>query len=277
MPYYPHPCLEEPSDLNDLLWHMDLAKLVSILVDKSLFFPSGRTLFDQKDRFEGQPTYEEVARVNSLALAAPPSPEEMKAYVTHLPFDVPVQGETLADFRKAAPDEIKSHMERIEKISFFNCWHMNHDESDAMWKVYDRGKQGVAIQSTVGKLRSSLAATDKKVYMGKIRYYREPDNSPPNTNIFIWRFMRKRMAFQHEKELRVAVIDEAQQGKPGVKLPVYLDDLIGRVVISPDAESWIAPLVKALASRLGYKFEVVPSEAAGPLPAATLHVDDDVA
>ena len=137
-----------------------------------------------------------------------------------------------------------------------------------MWKVYDRRKQGVAIQSTVGKLRSSLAATDKKVYMGKIRYYREPDNSPPNTNIYVWRFMRKRMAFQHEKELRAVVIDQAQRGQAGVKIPINVDDLIGRVVISPYAEPWVALFVKALASRLVYKFEVVSSEASGPPPAA---------
>ncbi len=238
---------------------MDLAKLVSILVDKSLFFPSGKTLSVQ-DKFEGQPTYAEVDQVNTLA--TPPPPEEIKTY----------EDQVLAAFNEAAPADRMQQMKTIEKIAFFHCWHMNDDESDAMWKVYDPGRTGVAIQSTVGKLRSSLAATDKSVYMGKIRYCKDPGDSPPNTNIYVWRFFRKRMAFQHEKELRAVVIDKTQAGQPGVKIPVNLDELIGRVVISPYAEPWIAPLVKTLASRLGYKFEVVLSEAAGPPAAASLHV-----
>jgi hypothetical protein len=255
MPYPLHPSLEEPSDPNAQLWrYMDLGKLVSILVDKSLFFPSGKTLSLQ-DKFEGQPTYEEVDQANTLA-TSPPT-EEIKTY----------EDQVLAAFNEAAPADRIQQMKTIEKIAFFNCWHMNDDESDAMWKVYDPGRQGVSIQSTVGRLRSSLAATDKSVYMGKIRYYKEPD-SPPNTNIYVWRFFRKRMAFQHEKEVRAVVIDPGQRGQPGVKIPVNLDDLIGKVVISPYAEPWVAPLVKALASRLGYKFEVLLSEAAGPSPAA---------
>jgi hypothetical protein len=177
----------------------------------------------------------------------------------------------LAASREAAPDDLKRHMQNIE-TTFFNCWHMNDDESDAMWKVYDIGGRGVAIQSTLNGLRNSFsAATDKTIYIGQIRYYREPDDNPPNTNTYIWRFMRKRMAFQHEKELRAVVRDEAHQGEAGIKIPVNLDDLIGRIVISPYAERWVAPLVKDLASQLGYKFEVASSEAAGSPPADLLN------
>lgn len=259
MPYAVHPYLEEPPDANVKLWrYMDLGKLVSILVDKSLFFPSGRTLSAQ-DKFEGQPTYAEVGDVNSRA--EPPSSEEIRTAYDQM----------LAVFREAAPADQRRRMEIIETISFYNCWHMNDDESDAMWKVYGRGEQGVAIQTTLNGLMRSLAAdTDKTVYIGHVRYYREPDNNPPNTNVYIWRFMRKRIAFQHEKELRAVVIDGPNQGLAGVNVPVNLDDLIGRVVISPYAAPWVAPLVKSLASRLGYKFEVVPSEASAPPPATIL-------
>ena len=259
MPYATHPCLEEPCDAVVRLWrYMDFAKLVFILVNKALFFPSGKTLSAQ-DKFEGQPTIAEVGHV--ISLAAPPSPEEIKT----------ARDQVLAWSNGAGPDDLTRQIEIVETIAFFNCWHMNDDESDAMWKVYDTGGRGVAIQSIVGGLRSSLAAaTDKTVYIGQIRYYREPDNNPSKTNIYVWRFMRKRMAFQHEKELRAVVIDEANRGLVGVNIPVNLDDLIGRVVISPYAEPWIAPLVKALASRLGYKFEVVPSEASAPSPATML-------
>lgn len=258
MPYLPHEHLDELSDPEAPLWrYMDLAKLVSVLVDKALFFPSGKTLAKQ-DRFEGQPTYAEVAELNRLA--TPPPPETLNT----------IRDELLASFREAAPAEQKWHMAIIKSISFFNCWHMNDYQSDAMWKIYDTGNRGVAIRSTVGRLTRSFAATDKPIYIGAIRYCTEPDNSPPNTKIYVWRFMRKRRAFEHEKELRAIVIDGEQRGLTGIKVPVYIDDLISNVVISPYAESWAEPLVKNLACRLGYKFDVVRSDAARPPPSSLL-------
>lgn len=41
------------------------------------------------------------------------------------------------------------------QFSFVNCWMMNTKESDLMWRAY-AGANGVAIESTYGRLRSVL-------------------------------------------------------------------------------------------------------------------------
>ena len=69
------------------------------------------------------------------------------------------------------------------------------------------------------------------------------------------------------------MIDAEHLGQGGIKLPVYIEELISEVVISPYAESWVEPLVKDLACRLGYKFAVTLSDAARPLPSYLLHSD----
>jgi len=261
MPWCSHQHLTTPSDPDAKIWrYMDIPKLLSILVDNALFFPSGKTL-SKNDKFEGQPTYAEVDQLNFLA--TPPSEEELKT----------VRDEMLANYRQAAPEEQKRHMAIIENISFFNCWHLNDEESDAMWKIYGKNDNGVAIRSTIRRLTKSLNATEKCVYTGQVRYYTEPDDNLPNPENYVWRFMRKKMAFQHEKEVRAVVTDGTQFGKPGVAIPIYVSELIDTVVISPYAETWIERLVKSVACRLGYKFDVVPSEAARDIPSTKLLPD----
>jgi hypothetical protein len=117
MPCLSHPSLKQPSDPNARVWrYMDIAKLLSILVDGTLFFPSGKTLSNE-DKTEGQPTDPEADAINSLA--TPPSDDELKTY----------RDQVVANFRQAAPEEQKNQMTIIENTSFFNCWHMNDDES----------------------------------------------------------------------------------------------------------------------------------------------------
>jgi hypothetical protein len=257
MPYSQHKHLETPPDDEQLWRYMDLAKFAYILVERSLFFASGKTLSAQ-DKFERQPTSEEVDWLKALAS----KPEEIQTY----------RDQVLANFREAASQDQKYRMAVIETVSFFHCWHMNDAESDAMWKIYDKGAGGVAIRSTVGKLKKSFdAAPDNSIFLGKIRYYMGSDENPPNTEIYIWQFMRKRAAFEHEKEVRAVVIGDTNvRGQPGLKIPVDVDELISSVVISPYAEPWVEPVVKTLVQRLGYNFNLIQSEAAGPPPGTRL-------
>jgi hypothetical protein len=230
---------------------MDIMKFLSVLIDKTLYFPSGKTLIAEFDRYEGQPTYAEVA-----TMSAPPNPAS----------DIYLD---LSSFQELTITGQKNQMKTIENQCFFNCWHLNLGESDAMWKIYRNGC-GVAIQSTLARFRKALNATDKEIYIGKIRYYTEPDDNPPDTPTYVWRFMRKRKAFEHEHELRAVFTDSAQSGEHGVSIPIYVDELVSKVIISPYAEPWSEALIKSLAWRLGFKFEVVVSEAAAPLPSTLL-------
>lgn len=57
----------------------------------------------------------------------------------------------------------------INKFYYANCWHINENESAAMWKLYLDSRNGIAIQSTVNRLKKSLHYTAEKIYISEIQ------------------------------------------------------------------------------------------------------------
>lgn len=54
---------------------------------------------------------------------------------------------------------VKSVYDRSEKDKkrvFVNCWHLNEYESAAMWDLYLKNEEGVAIQTTFNRIKKSL-------------------------------------------------------------------------------------------------------------------------
>ena len=55
-------------------------------------------------------------------------------------------------------DECDSFIDRdigkyYKNNTFVSCWHINGNESDAMWKIYSN-KKGIAIKTTIDKLKN---------------------------------------------------------------------------------------------------------------------------
>jgi len=225
MPYVARSYLDDPADIQ--VWrYMDIEKLLSILVDQALFFASTRTIASD-DWFEGQFTADELA-----ALGLDPTV-----------------------FKEI--DE-KYNATLLSQL-FFNCWHMNNSESDAMWKIYVNGNGGVAISSTVARLKESFRNSPEDISLGKITY--AVGTHGVHVDHPVRRYMRKKPAFSHEQEARLVFFDEYRShlGRPGVLIPVDVNVLIEKVVISPKAEAWFLSLVKNLVAKLGYGIKVVPS------------------
>ena len=159
MPYYPRHYLDAPPD-NAVVWrYMNLEKLLSILIDRALFFASASTL-RKDDKYEGQPTQSEIDALR-------------------------------VDLDTARELERTFHV-RVADALFFNCWHMNDDESDAMWKIYVNGIGGVAIRSTVLRLKKSLDASPHDISIGRISYNDDVDHFEHPLR----RFMRKKACLQ---------------------------------------------------------------------------------
>jgi hypothetical protein len=51
-----------------------------------------------------------------------------------------------------------------------NCWHMNEVESVAMWALYSQGEDGVAIQSTIYRLKDCLAKEPRNIIIAEVDY-----------------------------------------------------------------------------------------------------------
>lgn len=114
----------------------------------------------------------------------------------------PFEGQIPKNFPKIQGDDIWNKEFRNDVC--INSWHMNYGESDAMWKLYLKNENGIAIQSTYKRLTESFNDSQNEIYIGKVKYidydkWKIPENS--KLNAFI-PFILKRESFEHEKELR---------------------------------------------------------------------------
>ena len=233
--YEEHPLFVPPLDKNARVWrYLDFTKLLSMLSTRSMYFARVDKL---NDPFEGS---NPKANVYLRQSAARVLPKEVK--------------EKYLQSRLAIGDVSKDYRKHIA----VNCWHMNEHESAAMWKLYlSRNEEGVAIQSTFKKLKSSFVC-EEDVFVGTVKYidyetdYIEGDN--PN---LLAPFMHKRISFSHEREVRALVsVTPEEHGK---LLKVDLDALVERIYVAPNAADWFKELVKEVISIYGEKFEVVDS------------------
>lgn len=207
-----HPCFKPPSDLNIKIWrYMDFTKYVSFLDSKSLFF-SRSDLFD--DPYEGALSHHNI-RIR---------PEFYKDS------GIPVGSlEGLSKFR-----------EHVRQWIFVNCWHMNEHESAAMWKLYARTNEAVAIQSTYNNFKECLP---EEVFLGIVNYIDYEKEWLPEDNM-LWPFVHKRKSFEHERELRAVIQELGSANLPNSELgrliSVNLEKLVKSINISPSAPEWFA-------------------------------------
>jgi len=153
---------------------------------------------------------------------------------------------------------------KIKQFYFANCWHQNKFQSDAMWKIYLDTNNGIAIKSSFDKLVKSLEETEEEIHISQIRYINQNTttfNELMNENInefgsSLNQFTYKRIAFEHEKELKLYYIDmpipgtvaNAEEREPlnYRKIKVNLNELVQEIVISPLADKWFKDLVERL-------------------------------
>ena len=221
---------------------MDFTKFASLLDKRALFFARADKLGDP---FEGS-----LSEVNAKLQP-----------VLHK--DVPETIRTgLRNFRQ-----------RLRGFTFVSCWHQSLHESAAMWRLYSREHDGIAIKTDFQAFTQSLAG-DEVVYVGQMHYVDFDTTFIPENNAFA-PYLYKRKSFEHEREVRAvcAKLPEQEQGKPylsgdtvqvGVYLAVDLSCLIHEVVIAPYAEDWFIDLVTSITSRYGVQTAVRPSTLATP-------------
>ena len=148
-----------------------------------------------------------------------------------------------------------------------NCWHISTEESDSHWRIYGRSDEGIAIRSTVGRLKTALAGyKDRAVHIGEVKYIDFAKETFPTNNGF-WPVVYKRLAFRHDQELR-AVVWEMEPGRPfddkGVYVAVDVVALMQEVVVSPlGAPSFVEP-VREMVRRFGLSCEVKRSDLLDP-------------
>lgn len=236
-----HPSFQRPGSPDQVIWrYMDFTKFVS-MVDHSALFLARTDLLG--DPFEGS-----TPRANRLLRTA-------LAVMHDLPPDT---YEALGAFLRWS-----------RQWTFVNCWHMNDTESAAMWRLYSKSNEAIAVKSTFGLLDKCVG---DRCYIGQVKYL---DYDGDADLIEDWDalspFVHKRKSFEHEKELRVLV-----QALPKTKrrdgLPAYdldavaqqtgrwvkmdLTKLIVEVFTAPQAEPWFRDLVQSVCDKYGLRMQV---------------------
>jgi len=225
--------------------YMDFAKFVSLLDEQALFFVRADKLGDS---FEGSHSKANIEI----------RPQVYRDMLKNL-------GSNSQDVLK----DMSAFFKFLPKITAVSCWHLSEYESDAMWKLYLESSEGIAIQSTYYRLKSSIRDKSLPIHIYKVKYIDyEQDFMPGEFNV--GPFFHKRKGFEHEHELRAVIQNWAYErggekvlAKPiadeGIYVKVDLDLLIDRIYVAPKCPEWFFKLVKSVVRKYKLNKDVLRS------------------
>ena len=215
-----------PSD-DTIVWkYLDLSKFLDMLLSKKLFMSRSDKFEDQYEGTFSETTYEEIKKIaanNSKFL-----------------------------------DYYKSHREKV----VISSWHINEYESYAMWQIFTKNNEGLAIQSTIGRLKQALAPEKKYLQnIGAVNYIDYKKEYIPFDDTF-FPFLFKRKSFQYEREVRIISDTSGNRVSinDGLKVDVNIDHLIEKIYIHPKSENWYKNLVIELMQKLDFTIAIEKSD-----------------
>lgn len=214
-------------DPDTVVWkYLDLSKFLDLLMSKKLFMSRSDKFEDQYEGTFSEPTYEEIKRLSI------DNPDFLNYYKTHR-----------------------------EKVAI-SSWHINEYESFAMWQIFTQNTEGLAIQSTIGRLQKALEPEKNyRQYIGEVNYIDYKKEYIPFDDMF-FPFLFKRKSFQYEREVRIItdVADSTIILNDGLKINININQLIEKIYIHPKSENWYKNLVIQLVKQLDFDFTIEKSD-----------------
>jgi hypothetical protein len=224
--YLNNPNIKLP-DPDTIVWkYLDLSKFLELLLSNKLFMSRSDKFEDQYEGTFSEPTFEEIKKLSI------DNPDFLNYYKTHR-----------------------------EKVAV-SSWHINEYESYAMWQIFTQNSEGLAIQSTIGRLQKALMPEKNfDQYIGEVNYIDYKKEYIPFDDSF-FPFLFKRKSFQYEREVRI-ITDTSKsiiKLNDGLKINVDINQLIEKIYIHPKSENWYKKLVIELVERLGFGIEIGKSD-----------------
>jgi len=216
-----------PDDPNTIVWkYLDMSKFLDLLLSQKMFMSRSDKFEDQYEGTFSEPTFEEIKKISEN------NPKFLDYY--------------------------KSHRENV----VISSWHTNEYESFAMWQIFTKNQEGLAIQSTIGRLKEALKPEKHtEQYIGEVNYIDYKKEYIPFDDAF-FPFLFKRKSFQYEREIRI-ISDVTAQNltiNDGLKINVDINKMIEKIYIHPKSENWYKKLVIELVEKLGFDFEIEKSD-----------------
>lgn len=232
-----HPVLSVPPPDCKLWRYMDLSKFLWMLEHRSLYFC-------RADKFEDthEATYPNrcVEMLRTAILATAPD---------------------------AKMENVMALLEAMRATMFVSCWCALDHESAAMWGLYMKTAEGIAITTDHKTLCQALQESEHEIYTSFVNYI-DYEHEGFDAGNCLNTAIHKRLSFQHEAEVR-ALIWQPHDGSDGedLRIPdiastiVQIDpnQLIQQIHIAPHASEMFADLVMRLAKRYGLDAPVVRS------------------
>lgn len=275
MPFKHHKVFSPVPSPDARLWrYMSLAKFLSLLHTSELFL-SNLELMARSDPFEG--TLPPSRFVHRKWVSVNDVPGSVKSRLTGFLNPHGTSLDTAFDrYRDARELGIRQAFAH-RRSYFINCWHIAEHESAAMWGLYSKNDEGIAIVSSEQRIIDALYGEKKDILGGKISYadYETEEFVMDDSNCFI-PVLHKRLSFTHEQEYRLVYWDTAVTHKtvevltnngpfrstigrteeeieqmtphPGYGVQCDLTILIESVYVSPLSPPWFIQTVQ-LASR----------------------------
>ena len=236
MPYQEHQAFNPPENRDQKIWrYMAFSKFVSNLDKKALFFSRVDLLGDP---YEGS--------------VSKPTVEAREAAYRQLQKEQDLPDQVVEHLLKSSPELTQN----ARAFIFVNCWNMSDYESPALWAIYGKRKESIALQSTFSRLVESLASAEQSVQIGTVSYLDYEEEYMPAANLF-HPSLHKRRGFDHEKELRAAIMQVPIKKNSGIDVDllkstrghhilVDFDALIERLYVHPTVPNWFLELVESI-------------------------------
>jgi pyridoxine/pyridoxamine 5'-phosphate oxidase len=258
MPIQLHPN-QIPLESHAIIWrYMDIAKYESLLDRKALFFCRADKF---SDPFEGTLLKKEAD--NRLFAA------KENAKFSNKLFD--------EERAKKNIEDLSYLHKSFKRGIIINCWHINNNESDAMWRLYLKDNEGVAIQSTKKRILETIEKAKETIEFSKVRYldydndiWYHPEDYPHIKYNLIIPFMHKRIEFYHEQEFRLyhevqEAIDnenywDTQENHKGKFIEINLTTLVEKILFPPTIDNKTVEKIVNLTTEKGFNFKFEKSK-----------------
>ncbi|MBR8348372.1 DUF2971 domain-containing protein [Burkholderia ambifaria] len=150
------------------------------------------------------------------------------------------------------------------------CWTL-HRETDAMWRIYSHGKDGVRVTTTPRKLLTALKKhvgrqADMRCFIGKVQYAKKSnlkgifagiDLMKPDGSGIAELLLYKRLEFSHEKEMRLIYSGDDNKCEADIfSFGINPNELFDRILFDPRMDRSLRSAYIDTLERLGCAVEV---------------------
>ncbi|HWB27083.1 MAG TPA: hypothetical protein VG738_16485 [Chitinophagaceae bacterium] len=231
-----------PSDNLIVTKYFDLAKFLSLLSKRALFFCRLDKLEDKYEGVTAEKNY--LTRVNWY--------EQIKHFS-----QTPLTKEQIET-------KVAQHYEfekKVREVNCISCWNKDSRETAALWKIYSDFGKGIMIKSSIGRIKDAMKETVEDVRIGEVKYINYTKDVMPDGNTF-YPIVHKRDFFSYENEVRlIHQVDypqigryynwDAEPNEKGKLIKADLDLLIDEIIVGPFSQKWTTELIKDIIGKFG--------------------------